>query len=29
VTARFGLDAVADALALASGSPVYRVLVGG
>jgi L-iditol 2-dehydrogenase len=29
VTARFGLDAVGDALALAAGSPVYRVLVGG
>jgi L-iditol 2-dehydrogenase len=29
VTARFGLDAVADALALAATSPVYRVLVGG
>ncbi len=29
VTARFGLDAVADAMALAAGSPVYRVLVGG
>ena len=29
VTARFGLDAVADALAMAAGTPVYRVLVGG
>lgn len=29
VTARFGLDAVGDAMALAAGSPVYRVLVGG
>lgn len=29
VTARFGLDRVADALQLASTSPVYRVLVGG
>jgi L-iditol 2-dehydrogenase len=29
VTARFGLDAVAEALALAARSPVYRVLVGG
>lgn len=29
VTARYGLKDVADALALAAGSPVYRVLVGG
>jgi threonine dehydrogenase-like Zn-dependent dehydrogenase len=29
VTARFGLEGVAEALALASSSPVYRVLVGG
>jgi L-iditol 2-dehydrogenase len=29
VTARFGLDAVADALQLVSSTPVYRVLVGG
>ena len=29
VTARYGLDGVRDALALAAGSPVYRVLVGG
>jgi L-iditol 2-dehydrogenase len=29
VTARFGLQGVAEALALASSSPVYRVLVGG
>jgi threonine dehydrogenase-like Zn-dependent dehydrogenase len=29
VTARFGLSGVAEALALASSSPVYRVLVGG
>lgn len=29
VTARYGLADVADALALAAGSPVYRVLVGG
>jgi threonine dehydrogenase-like Zn-dependent dehydrogenase len=29
VTARFRLDAVADALTLVAGSPVYRVLVGG
>jgi len=29
VTARFQLDAVADALTLVAGSPVYRVLVGG
>lgn len=29
VTARYSLDSVGDALALASGSPVYRVLVGG
>ena len=29
VTARYGLGDVADAMALAAGSPVYRVLVGG
>ena len=29
VTARFGLQGVAEALALAASSPVYRVLVGG
>ena len=29
VTARFGLSGVAEALALAASSPVYRVLVGG
>ena len=29
VTARYGLKDVGDALALAAGSPVYRVLVGG
>jgi L-iditol 2-dehydrogenase len=29
VTARYGLRDVADAMALAAGSPVYRVLVGG
>ena len=28
VTARYGLDEVADAMALAASEPVYRVLVG-